>query len=174
MFRLIALSLVTFFFLGCGNQVTFPVSIPIPEHKVEGDPLLDAVNGLIAGFLPPISVDISESREFERHDVDRIESIRLTELTLALTENSDAENFNFLDRVAIEATDESGERSVQVALLDPVPSDVRNLRFQVTDEELNDIFGTDFTLNFKARGRPPRTDAKFDGEATFSVQARVL
>ncbi len=159
--------------LSCGTTIGFEVPIDVPETTVEGS-TLGAIGEFLPDFMPPLSIDLSEERAFQRQNVEQVDSVVLSALHLSLTDKSAQQNFDFLDSISVEAVDESGERTVVVATLDPVPDGARRLDLAPTRKELVDVLGTDFTIRFQVRGSPPARDAVFDGRATFQVEAEVL
>jgi hypothetical protein len=159
---------------GCGDLATFPVTVDIPEQVVEASPL-----GTIGELLPrdlfdPFTVDMSQEEEFKKQDVKHIESLKLSRLRLNLKPQSEQRNFDFFDSITVNAHSRDGSRTVQVATLSPVPKGLETLQFKVSGKELRDVVGIDFKLAFDVRGRAPAKKAHFDGDATFTVEAKLF
>lgn len=155
----------------CGLLLDFDVRFRIPEQKVQAV-APGAIGALLPGdLLPAIPIALQETREFERQDAGEVRSVRLDELTLALTDGSAQRTFDFLDSIQIDARSPNGARSVHVAGLTAVPKGVDSLSLETTRNELIDIVGTDFELVVTMTGRFPPSEARFDGRAVFEVKA---
>lgn len=155
----------------CGDLLSFDVHVPIAEQTVPAS-TVGALGALLPiDILPAIPVNITAQRDFKRQDVGNLRSIKLDALTLTITEGSTQRNFDFLDSIQIDAQAKSGGTRTHVAGLKVVPKGVGTLPLDVTRNELFGIVGTDFILVIETTGRFPPTEAKFNGRATFDVQA---
>ncbi len=155
----------------CGDLLQFDVRVPIPEQTVPASTVGALGSLLPVDILPAIPINITDNRDFKRQDVGNLRSIKLDALTLTITEGSAQRNFDFLDTIQIDAQAKSGGGRTHVAGLLTIPKGVGTLTLDVTRNELFDIVGTDFNLTFSATGRFPPTEAKFNGRASFDIEA---
>jgi hypothetical protein len=155
----------------CGNFLDFDVTVPIPEQKVPG-----ATPGALGALLPlellpPVPINLRQTRDFKEQDVGELRSVRLTSMRLALTEESTQRDFNWVDRIQIDARRKNASNTIHIAGLSDVPADVSALELETTRNELIDTVGTDFEILVTLEGRFPTQEAIFDGKAVFELEA---
>lgn len=154
---------------GCADFLTFEV-VTKANTTIEGS---DLVLDLFTVAFPDLATfDISASEEFKNQGVSKedVESVKITEFTLEVTDPSDAD-LSFFDSVAFFVEAEGLER-VRVAHYDQFEEGVSKVSLVLDDVELRDYAAAesmDITTDVSARS--PADDTSLQARIVLDVQA---
>lgn len=183
---LLATTVVALALAGCEGTTLghFDVDEPLPETRVEGR----AAVSFLPVLLPPISMDVSSSQEFQQQEYDYLTSIQVDSLTLAVTESSTQssvdsledgvdDNFDFLSSVEIYIQAEINDVSERLLIGSIEEADVQLsesrqlISFTMTGADILQFVEADegYEVQIQASGDAPPDAVIFDGEVVYRV-----
>lgn len=160
--------------LGCA-VLDFDVERPIPEQRVSGSLVAGALGDL---FESPVPLNVDIASETEARDTGPAEAVRLTALTLAITDTAlaegDSDDFDFIDsiEVFVESRDpESALERRKIAELQDVPRGATRLSLEtLEDVNLLPYVNEGARITASATGSAPSDDVTYDGRIVLHVE----
>lgn len=160
---------LAFLLTGCPNLGSFTFTEESPEQTVSGSPL----GGLANLFPASIPLEIDLEQELQEQDASGARSVHLIELYFELTDDTEEENFDFLDNIELEVSSADSNSDLprrDLAWRNPVPTGENRFEFDIDEEvDLKPYAEEGLRLRTTASGSAPNNDAKFRVVATFRV-----
>ncbi len=141
---------------------------------IEGATALDQlVNNF--GFDEFVAMDITTNETLANQGVERhqIDSVTVTSIVLSIPEESDGQDFNFIESLAFFADADDLER-VKVAEIVDVPDDVSSLELNVTEAELADYAAKEsMDIITEVNGRLPSETTIVDADVGLRIDVDI-
>ncbi len=153
----------------CGGLGSFSFTEESDEIEVEGRDAITATLGEVFDDEIPLTVNLEQ--RLEEQDASGARSVHLTELEFRMTDNTEEEDFEFLNSIHIDVDANSQDRR-QLATREGIPAD-DSFYLDVDDDlDLKPYVEEGMDLLTEVEGSQPDEDAVFRVYATFRV--RVL
>ena len=154
----------TSLFVACGNFGSFTFTEESDVIVVEGQ------GNLLTNLFPTrIPMDIDLEQELEKQDASGAESVHLIDLYFEMEDDTDEEDFDFMDDITVDVSSESHPEK-QLAWKDPIPTGTDRFELDVDDDlDLKPYAEEGLRLNTSVSGSSPDDDARFKVYAEFRV-----
>ena len=164
-FGLSTLALTT----GCPNFGSFTFTEVSDVIEVEGQNAIGSGTPLDDLIDTRVPMEVNLQQELEEQDASSAESVHLIDLYFELEDDSDEEDFDFMDEITITVSSDN-HAEAELAWKDPIPDGEE--RFELERDEDLDLkpYAEDgLRLNTDASGSAPEEDARFRVYAEFRV-----
>lgn len=158
------------FVMGCESFGSFHFTEESEPIRIQGrSDVLN--NGVLADLFPTtIPMEIDLEQQLEEQNATGARGVYLSEIYFELTDDSDAANFDFIDRITIQANSDSHPRR-DLAWIDPVPEGEGIFYLDVDDGfDLKPYAEEGLRLRTNAAGSAPSQDVEFRVIARFRVE----
>lgn len=141
----------------------------------ESEPIVIEASPLPFSDLFPaqIPMEMNLEQELEEQDASGARSVTLTELYFETTDDTEQDNFDFVDEVTIEISSQQSDSDLPdetLAWLDDVPEGESTIFLEVDDEiDLKPYAEEGLRMNTDASGSAPSQDVEFKVFAKFRV-----
>lgn len=162
-------ALVIVLLAGCGIT-DFDITQPLPEQRVQGNPL----PGPLA-MLFPIPLDLDLQAEIEKRDSGPIDSITMKSLKLEMTATAmasgDTDDWSFVESIRVYVkSSRSGSSLPRVEIASvTAPGAVTTLEFDVEGVNLKPYVDEGSVVESEGMATAPMDDITYAGEAVFTV-----
>lgn len=165
---LFALILSGFVLTACGGFGSFSFTEESQVIEVEGKNMFDAALGELFPATIPLTVDLEQ--RLEEQDASGARAVYLTELEFRMTDDSDEEDFGFLDAIEHIRVDADDQEEQLLAWKDDIPEEDSFFLDVDDDLDLKPYVESGMDLRTRVSGDQPNNDARFRVYATFRVQ----
>lgn len=156
----------------CGGLDEFSIT-ESAQTTIQGSALGGVLgNFAFAGFS---SLDISENQTLENQGVKRnqIDSVKVREITMTITDTSRGQNFDFLDSIEFYVEAEGLDRKL-LASGSNFASGLTTIGLDVRDVELAAYVSKEaMSITTDTTGNPPAEDTTIEAEMTLDVNVNV-
>lgn len=159
------------FLMACPAFGAFTFSEESDEITVESPAL--ASTPLTDVFPARIPMEVELEEELAKQDASGASSVTLRELYFEITENSDKQNFDFLDDIVMRVSSRESDSDLpeeDLAWRDPIPRGENQFHLDIDEDlDLKPYAEQGLRLRTNVSGSAPSSDAKFKVFAEFRV-----